>query len=710
MPLSRGTVKELFRLLVPFAVGVAAVVAMLAGFLWTLSRMNEQTMVLSEERILEIAVGIPELLESVPGALETEPIAAGRRLGLSSALERLLGIDSFERYVFAPGDPPAALTADTLAVSALELGQYEMGSSPGSRTVSLVYPREPEQGMSVVDRIVISDPVPRMLERYRYDHLLLTAAVLMLLVIPSLIISLSGLHRRYREWTFTGTTPAGGRPKTGGGKPEPSRSPAFPAELLDAPGDAALLLLDESGCVMEASRAAVELLDVPRGDLVGLSPSDMSFIEGELPDAMPAAGEERRLGLNVLRGDGESIRVQAILSGLTDGSCGLRLMSPGGDVPSVCAGDGHAAVGETSVALAVETAARGLRDTATRESDAERFSEILRALGRRPEDVRLESEEARSGDLTDLGAELTAAVSALSGVLPERVGMELDVPPGLPSVRCERHALTRLVKHLVFHSMETVSGQLRLRLATRDVPSPGSHATVPHALGLEHSRLVELTYTDGSRVPVRLKEALTDPETDSEGITRDFGSHVSAAARVLTEMGLVPVFTEEPDGTRMHLFMETDEAGLYSGSGDSARGDPGLAGMSLLLCDSSTELMRGMTDALTLMGLEVRTAPDWQTMEERARELRADFLVIDASVLPGGGKEEGSPLRLPEGLGGGAVVLTAGSTDRSAGYLERRIIGATVLRKPYSPEELVEQLSRTDGDDGSGDAISAGPL
>jgi len=105
---------------------------------------------------------------------------------------------------------------------------------------------------------------------------------------------------------------------------------------------------------------------------------------------------------------------------------------------------------------------------------------------------------------------------------------------------------------MVFYSLESKSGSVRIKLGARDVPSPVSDSVFSVNCDRTVSRSVSISYTDGTRMPVVLKEALLDPETDLSGIQRDYGSHISSVAEVLSMLDCHPVFTEGSSGTTLN--------------------------------------------------------------------------------------------------------------------------------------------------------------
>ncbi|MCK4807418.1 MAG: hypothetical protein KAT09_07215, partial [Candidatus Aegiribacteria sp.] len=298
-----------------------------------------------------------------------------------------------------------------------------------------------------------------------------------------------------------------------------------------------------------------------------------------------------------------------------------------------------------------------------------------------------ESQDQDQFETIEIFSELDAISAVLNDVLPERASIELDVPGFLPQVECTRVDFTQIVKNMVFYSLESTSGSVKIKLGARDVPSPVSDSIFSANCDRTVSRSVSISFTDGTRIPVVLKEALLDPETDLSGIQRDYGSHVSSVAAVLSRLDCHPVFTEGSTGTTLNILFRTSEDYLFDVSHAESPHRIDLSSIKLAICDAARAVRESVSDVLTMYNINVVTAADLEEMKEMMVRSEVDYLLLDHSVIDESMGEAISDVR--KGFPDLEIILTSGFSVNSNSITEFLGPKVSILRKPYSTDELL---------------------
>jgi len=215
-------------------------------------------------------------------------------------------------------------------------------------------------------------------------------------------------------------------------------------------------------------------------------------------------------------------------------------------------------------------------------------------------------------------------------------------------------------------------------------------------------RSVAIGYTDGTRMPVVLKEALIDPETDLAGIQRDFGVHISSVARVLAKMECHPVFTEGASGTTLNLLFRTSEDFLFDSYGSRSGTSPDLSGLKLIHCEGSRIVRESVAEALKNHGLDVLEASSLQEALEVMQSHGSQLLLLDSSLIPEPVEES-----LEEFLTDHpslVMILTRTAASVQIPIPARYSENVRLLEKPYSMDQLLnifETMTETGGQEGA---------
>lgn len=695
--------RTLLKAILPYLLGLLAVVAVLIFYFQVTGRVVMRGRAETEARAVLLAEELTDLsMDSSFAEMFFVPSTSDGILfrTLRPEFISLCGLKEFtvaeplgEDFIFDPFD------GDPLALSVIGEGEpgLQHGNSLGTGEVIVFYPARTGAVMSLA-RAVLNESSIGWYDEYRYNFFILSIAVIMLIIIPGLLLRLADLRRRIEVREYTGSE-AGCAALAQGG---PEQWGSYPATLFQGSSAPAMLRLDHSGRILDLNDSAVLLLGLSRETLSGAH-------FNRLPLVMLRDGDTVRRIIDIedlahgpktlVVEDGAGGQTDVNLTTAEDGDGGLILMGfrsrPGTEQEDAEAGtqtepgQGRILTAEELSAL-LELAETGRGSTPETPDGRRRFELIAGILTGEPgDDVDLQGSDETG---IQLSTELESIASALNDVLPERASIQVETPGLLPSIDCSRQELTQLIKNLVFYSLQSVPGPVRIRLTARDVPSPSSDPVFSARCGTLYHRSVSLSFTDGSRMPLRLKEALLDPETDSSGIQRDFGSHISTAASVISGLECDPVLTEGTMGTTLHMIFACDDAGLYDQAGEigAAPGDGRV--IKVAFCDASRVVRDGVTAALGAFGITVSGAPDVGLLLDTLTDENIDGVVLDSSVLekPAGKSVEEVRKRWPQAV----ILVTARTSELPELKSSDGLSGIPMIRKPYSPHEIMEILGR----------------
>jgi len=583
-----------------------------------------------------------------------------------------------------------------LAESAISSGSPAMQYVERGKEISLIifYPVVDSSRSILVSRMVFENVHGNEIFSSRYNVYIISAAALVLLIIPGLFLKLADLRRQIEK---NGFYPSDAALETTG-KPEIMILDECPSSFLDGFEFPALFRLNGSGEILYMNTSAEKLIDISRNDIRGTKFHELPCFTTEDQDLIEYPGYEEpfELILGIVGSSGSSRKAGFRIEMLGETGYAISVNDIGKQVEK------PAGAGESEIDSQVhEIPTGGLSD-----NDIQRIRSYL-AEGRmrfqgdpsfldqlnRISDVLSGKEKHDETDNQDqvetieVFSELDSISAALNDVLPERASIELNIPGFLPQVECSRVDFTQIVKNMVFYALESTSRSVRIKLGARDVPSPVSDSIFSANCDRTVSRSVSISFADGTRMPVVLKEALLDPETDLSGIQRDYGSHVSSVAAVLSRLDCHPVFTEGSTGTTLNILFRTSEDYLFDVSHSESLHRIDLSSMKLAMCDASRAVRESVSDVLTMYGMNVVIAADLEEMKEMMAELKVDFLLLDQSAIDESMEEAVSDVR--KGFPDLEIILTTGFPVNSNSVMESSRPRVSILRKPYSTDELL---------------------
>gem|GEM_PF-1558879 len=616
----------------------------------------------------------------------------------------LFGLAEFRLHPLPEGGVRGtALQEDSLAAIALAgmepVSEYlESGKDDN---LLLYYPLQDFRGERALVRIVFENVISgEYLLRYRYSIYLIAAGALLLVLMPGVFLKLAEIRRQIEKTGFYSS----GHQLEHENETRTIRSDICPSSLLEGDEFPPVFRLDENGSIMYMNASAESLTDLTRDDVRGSMFHQLScFEEGDRDGiAYPQGERAEEIELRLVTSSGEKRKAMFNIEKLGPTGYGVSVRHLVGDQPAVSwdvpAEEGQTVPAGPSDELPADLLGRvmailheGRVRFRNEESVVDYLGRINDLLARKDDADSSGTEEG--SDTIEISAELDGISSALNDVLPDRASIELDLPGFLPEVDCSREDFTQLVKNMVFYSLETNSGPVRIRLGVREVPSPVSDSVFSANCDRSVSRSVSLSYTDGTRIPVVLKEALMDPETDLSGIQRDYGTHISSVAAILSGMECHPVFTEGSMGSTLHILFRISESFLFDQSRGEIPHNLDLSALHIAVCDASKAVRESVSEALVMFGMNVLHASEIDEMKEILAETDADHLVLDTSAVL-------EPLEevldeLGRGFPALRIILTSGSPSVEIEVPESMERKVRVLGKPYSVDDLLNIIELT---------------
>ena len=691
------SVMSLVRVLLPFVLSILAAAIVIFGYVSYSGSLTERAEELCRERALETAKNLSAL--SMNSDLSDLVFTTSSEEGYisRSLIPELLGPMNLSemKILYLPADRITGseyIVDDTLAAAALGEMQpvLERVQSGKDANLAVYYPLESDGGDVALGKFVFLGYLNPAASDGILNLYLLAAGAMVLLILPAAFFRLAEVRRSIEIRGFYRQTPDFD-PKA---DEKQSRGDLCPSKLLDGAEFPGLFRLDEKGEILHMNKPAERILDLSSEDTEGLKFHQLPCISKESRSRIeyPEEDDSRELTIDLEDSLGNTREIGIRIEGL--GSSGYAVSvrkSAAGDSRRMDSNDeygGREGAGyDLSAVDDLRRIRQLLKDARTRFAGnrpvLEHLEQMQKVLSGR-ESFSLTGYNIGSIEVT---SELKSIANVLNDVLPERASIEIDAPGILPDVDCSREDFTQLVKNIVFYSLESASGPVRIKLSAREVPSPVSDPVFSASCDRTVPRSVSLSYSDGTRMPVVLKEALLDPETDLVGIQRDYGSHISSVAEVLSELDCHPVFTERSEGTSLNVLFTIIESSLQEFSQTRSVHDADFSGIDMILCDSSRVLRHSVSEALSLYGVDVRQASDMESVRKLLADSPSDCIVLDCPVCD---DEFSEILRdITADYPNTSIVITAGSASGvsiEAGSLPR---GVRMLQKPYSIDELL---------------------
>ncbi len=696
--------KVMLRVLFPFILTFTAMIVVVAAYIHFTSDMNSHVVRIEQEQAIQSAKGIIGL--SIDDYISSTMFNRRQSNGFTylDLKPEFLGSFNLSEFMIVHSmysDAAACVSfeEDSLVRSAISSGSPVMRYLERGKENSLLvfYPVVDSFRNTSVARMVFENMHGNEILSSRYNFYIISAGAVILLILPGLFLKLADLRRQIEKNGLYQIDTAVNIDS----RVEIVNSNICPSSLLDGFQFPPVFRLDDGGKVLFMNSNAAKLIDTSRNDMTGVKFHELpcfttedrdliEYPEKEEPSVftlgiIDSSGSSRKSAFRIekLSSTGYAVSVQDIenqdeeLSRIEESE-----INPGADTVS----SGRLSEIDTQhIRAIVKEGREKFQGDKAIIDQLILISDVLSG-----KEKYHETAEHDQVETIEIFSELDAIAAALNDVLPERASIELDVPGFLPQVECSRVDFTQIVKNMVFYSLESTSGSVRIRLGARDIPSPVSDSVFSTNCDRTVSRSVSISLTDGTRMPVVLKEALLDPETDLSGIQRDYGSHISSVAAVLSRLDCHPVFTEGSSGTTLNILFRTSEDYLFDVSHAELPQRTNLSSMKLALCDASRAVRESVSDVLTMYGIDVVTAADLEEMKELMAGSEVDYLLLDYSAINESMGEAVSEVRIE--FPDLEIILTTGFSVNSNFVTKLPGPEVSILRKPYSTDELLNIL------------------
>ncbi len=705
---NRIIIRELF----PYILGIIAVIAVLVVYLHITDSISDRIVGIENQKISQVTENIVKLSNNMDYSDAMFNRFQDSGIEYYQLRPNFLDIFNIKDCIIAQplaGNEFEKIPfSDTLAVSSFNsnIPQMRRIGSGQDESLTVFYPLQVSEERPALVRILFTDiEGTDWLNEYRYDFYILAVAVLILLIIPGLIFGLVDLRRKIEMRGYFEEERE--NEKTVKPSGEMTLLDVYPSSLMNGSDSPALFKLDSNHEIVHMNSAAESLIDIPLDDAVGMQLHSLPCFDPEEANSIeyPEKEEGKESILNSTDSTGVIKRTVFRIESFID--AGYAVIGKGVSEPGLETTDSMTSFSKTEeseqtqsqenlktprmitypgIQKAIDLAEIGRKLSGNDAAVANHFGKIVQTLTEIKQNV-LRSEKEQNG-VIEISAELERIASALNDVLPERASIEVESSEFLPEAECSSSDFSQIIKKMVFHSLESVSGPVRIKIGARSVPFPAADPVFSAKCDVSVSRSVSISYCDGTRIPVFLKEALLDPETDSSGIQRDFGSHISSLAAILARLDIYPVFTEGSTGTTLNILFSISENSLFDVSPVESRKSAKIGNISIAICDASREVRNSVSDVLVSIGMDVANAADLDHLSEEYFRSSPDCLVLDASVLEESLEETISTLRIqwPDLK----IIFTSGSSDAEKTTQMDGIKGAGILRKPYSPVELLD--------------------
>ena len=531
----------------------------------------------------------------------------------------------------------------------------------------------------------------------KYNFYMISAAVLVLLILPGLFLKLADLRRQIEKNGYYHS----GDDAISTGNSGIINIDEYPSSFLEGYEFPALFRLDNKGAVLYMNNSAESLIDISKNDVRGIKFNELPCFSREDQDLIeyPEHEEPFEATIGIIGSSGSSSKAVFRIEKLGETGYAISVKDSGvqeDEYPGEIKTRSDPQLHEISAGSLSDSDLQRIRsyveEGRTRFQENQTFLDHLNGIYDllQGKEKTLEIQDQGRVNTIEVFSELDSVSTALNDVLPERVLIELDVPGFLPEVECSREDFTQIVKNMVFYSLETTSGSVRIKLGARDVPSPVSDSVFSVNCDRTVSRSVSMSFSDGTRIPVVLKEALLDPETDLSGIQRDYGSHISSVAAVLSKLDCHPVFTEGPTGTTLNILFRTSEDYLFDVSRSESPHRNSLSSIKLAICDASRAVRESVSEVITMYGIDVIAASDLEAIKKMiadSADSKVDYLLLDHSAIDESMGEAVSQItaEFPD-LN---IIFTTGFSSDVSSMPENPGSKVSVLRKPYSTDDLL---------------------
>lgn len=479
-----------------------------------------------------------------------------------------------------------------------------------------------------------------------------------------------------------------------------------------------IIVMDEDGITLEFNPAAETMFGHRAGEAVGRKVGDLIVP----PEARAAhsAGMTRYLASGVphvigkrievegMRRDGSRLPVELTvtetraggrrifvshLRDLTEAKRLEREMQEGRDrlhqveklsaMGSLLAGVAHELNNPLAIAVAQSTL---LVDKAPDDSTRQRAERIRAAAERCGRIVKsflaMARQKPPQRERLDLAEVIRAALEVVGYSLRSAgVEVELRLPEGLPAVNADRDLMGQVFSNLVVNAQQA--------LTSRPMPRQ-----IRLSVFVDGPEVVARIEDNGPGVPDAVRHRIFDPYFTTKAVEVGTGIGLSISRNVVeSHGGTIRLVAGDLPGACFEIRLPA--AGrLQAGPAADAAEATGRPGLRFLIVDDEPDVAGSLAEMLDQRGQSTTVVGSSEAALDLLRAMPFDALVTDLRMPGMDGAE--LALRAQElrpGLAGRIVLMTGDTVAGPARTAEVGLKAATVLEKPFLPEDVAAMLA-----------------
>ena len=293
-------------------------------------------------------------------------------------------------------------------------------------------------------------------------------------------------------------------------------------------------------------------------------------------------------------------------------------------------------------------------------------------------------------DLNDL---LTGLADLLKSTLGNRIGLQLDLAPGLKPICVDPGQLESALLNLTLNARDAMPNGGRLTIGTK-VAATADRLKLAR-LDLPTASYARITVDDtGAGIPPEIRDRIFEPFVSTKPAGKGSGLGLSMVYGFVKQSGgQIHAESEPGAGTCISLFLPFDT----SGAAAAPRKTPSLAppvgkGEKILVVEDSPSVREVAAAQLAALGYEVRRAGSGQEALDLLRAESDIALLFTDIMMPDGISGPELAAMAKQGRRQLRILFTSGQADRVLLHAAGIAPDCPVLAKPYDRETLAARI------------------
>jgi len=329
----------------------------------------------------------------------------------------------------------------------------------------------------------------------------------------------------------------------------------------------------------------------------------------------------------------------------------------------------------------------GIRKTVLRSADLTR--QLLLFSRKQPVDMRPVA----------LDHQIDVLQKMLRRFLGEDITIRLDLDPDLWTVQADPGNIDQMLINMALNTRDAMPEGGVLKLGARNVTLDETYCHQhPQA---RPGRFICLTVADtGAGMDEEVKEHLFEPFFTTKGVDKGTGLGLSVVYGIVQEhQGWIDVESQVGQGSCFEIYLPALEGEVELGTASppmpsSARRYRSERGERILLVEDESGLRERMTRVLEESGYAVHACHTAAAAAAVFQQQEGDFDLILSDVVLPDGRGQDMVFQFLAARPDLAVLMVSGYTDERSGWERIRAQGFSLLQKPFSITDLLEQVHR----------------